>query len=143
MSKKTNNKVEFVIFKCKETSIPTPYYNDCIIGKNTGQGNLFNQRDPLTISVSAAKSLLTLKMINVPCLCNLGIRFYYDNNKNQITLIFDDVNFDCDKDLQKPKSDNMSAFDKICYCAENMRKGKCPYDIAKKLFPNAYKEKQR
>ena len=28
-----------------------------------------------------------------------------------------------------------------CYCIKNMRKGKCPYQFARMLFPNAYKNR--
>ena len=79
-------------------------------------------------------------MIDVPCLSNLGVHFYYNNKHNQIKIIFDDVKFDCDKDL---KSKDFSAFEKICLCSDKMRNGKCPYAIAKKLFTNAYNEKQK
>jgi hypothetical protein len=143
MTKALSNQVEFITFRCKETRIPNPYYNDCIIGKNTINGNPFNQGDPLAISVDSAKNILTPEMMNVPCLANLGVHFYYGYGSNQLSLTFDDVKFDCDENLQTPKPLKMSAFDKICYCADNMRNGKCPYQIAKKLFPNAYKGNQR
>lgn len=142
MTSKTNNHVELVIFKCKEKSIPTPLYNDCIIGKGT-DSDVFDQGTHLEISISKAKSLLTQKMLDVPCLADLRVKVYYGGHKtNQMNIIFDDVKFECDTDLQK-KGANLSAFEKICYCANNMRNGKCPYQIAKKLFPNVYKEKQR
>ena len=141
MTNGNNNMVEFVIFSCKETGIPNSSYNYSIIGKNTRSNNPYDMGDPLKISVDTAKDLLTPQMINVPCLSKLGIRFDYDNNNNQIKMIFDDVKFDCDKNL-KAKSQNLSAFEKICLCADKMRNGKCPYAIAKKLFADAY-EKQK
>ena len=140
MSKKTNDKVEFVMFACKETSVPDSFYNDSIIGKNLRSNRPYDQGDPLEVSVDAAKDLLTPQMIDVPCLPNLGVQFSYNNKHNQIKIIFDDVKFDCDKDL---KTKDLSAFEKICLCADKMRNGKCPYAIATKLFADAYKEKQK
>jgi len=136
--------MELVIFKCKEPLMSHPHYNECIIGKDITNGNPFTQQqNPLKLSINKAKGLLTEKVMDVPCLSNLRTNIYYGNGTNQIRFIFDDVKFECDQDLQKPESRDISAFEKMCFCANNMRKGKCPYLIAQLLYPHSYKNKER
>jgi hypothetical protein len=138
-----NETIKYIQFACRENIIQTD--SNYVIIKEKTDGRPFNQTgNNVQISIQTAKDLLTPEIIGTPCLPGLRIMLTYDNKCNQIILHFDDVNFDCSKKLQKEKSKrdtNMTAFEKICYCADQMRRGKCEHQIGHMLFPNAYKTK--
>ena len=141
--KNKTDTVEYIQFTCRETIMQTDY--NYVIIKEKTYGKPFDQTgDNVKISMQTAKDLMTPEMIDIPCLPDLEIRPTYNAKCNQMILRFNDVNFDCSKKLQTEKrtrGTNMTAFEKICYCADQMRCGKCKYPIGRKLFPDAYKTK--
>lgn len=75
------------------------------------------------------------------CLKDLRIELLLslpDGIKNLMTFNTDDIYFKCDKISPKSKE---SLLAQTYNCIKNMRAGKCPYDLARMLFPNAYKTK--
>ena len=140
--KKANDTVEYIQFACQE-NIQTDY--NYVIIKEETYGRPFDQTgNNVKISIQTAKDLMTQEMINVPCLPGLRIGLTYDAKCPQMILRFSDVKFNCSKELQTEKltrGTNMTAFEKICYCADQMRNGNCKYQIGRKLFPNAYRTK--
>lgn len=136
--------VQYIQFACQENIVQTDY--NYVIIKEKTYGRPFDQTGGnVQISMATAKNdLLTPEIIATPCLPGLRIMLTYDNKCNQIILHFDDVNFDCSKKLQKEKfkrDTNMTAFEKMCYCADQMRCGKCKHQIGRVIFPDAYKTK--
>lgn len=139
-----NETIKYIQFACRENIIQTD--SNYVIIKEKTDGRPFNQTgNNVQISMATAKNdLLTPETIATSCLPGLRIMLTYDNKCNQMILHFDDVNFDCSKKLQTEKrarGTNMTAFEKICYCADQMRCGKCKHPIGRKLFPDAYKTK--
>ena len=139
----TPETIKYVQFACQKNIIQEDY--NYVIIKEKTDGKPFNQTgNDLKIPLQTAMNFLTPEIIAIPCLPNLKVRLSYDAKCNQMILHFDDVNFDCSKKLQMEKrtrGTNMTAFEKICYCADQMRCGKCKYPIGRKLFPDAYKTK--
>ena len=84
----------------------------------------------------------TLSQLKDAKVCNCLINMRIDTEQYNFTaagipllkkahLICDDIKFHC---TNKPDHS-------ICTCIDNMRKGKCPYKIAKLLFPDSYKQR--
>ena len=141
MATNENETVKHITFACRENIVQTDY--DHVIIKEKTYGNPFNQAgDDVKISMQKIKDLMTQQMIAIPCLADLEIGLTYNSKSNQMILRFSDVKFKCDKKLGKNAHDtNKTAFEKICLCADQMRNGKCRYQIGHELFPNAYKTK--
>ena len=142
MANPKNETVEYIQFACRE-NIATDY-NYVIIKEETYDRPFDQTGDNVKISIQTAKDLMTPEMIDVPCLPDLKIGLTYDAKCPQMILRFSDVKFKCDTKLQKAKNardSSMTAFEKICLCADRMRRGKCKHPIGHELFPNAYKTK--
>jgi hypothetical protein len=135
--------IKYIQFACQENIVQTDY--NYVIIKEKTDGRPFNQTGGnVQISMQTAKDLLTPEIIATPCLPGLRIGLTYDAKCPQMILRFSDVKFQCNKELQKEKSErdtNMTAFEKMCYCADQMRLGKCKHQIGRILFPDAYKTK--
>ena len=85
---------------------------------------------PMRISKKMLQKLKCLQN----CLIDMRIHLMH----KYADLICHDIHFDC-----MPSSQKKPIWQKNEKCINMMRAGKCPYKIAKKLFPNAYKENQR
>lgn len=86
----------------------------------------------------------TLSQLKDAKVCNCLINMRIDTEQYNFTaagiplikkahIICDDIKFHCTK---KPEQHHS-----IWDCIDNMCKGKCPYKIAHKLYPNKYKTK--
>ena len=88
------------------------------------------------------KALSKIQDANVRnCLTNMNVEYKQykiaSRTIKEAHITCDDIKFVCTKDPKKKWPND------VRLCEEQMCKGKCPYQIAKKLFPNAYKENQR
>lgn len=86
----------------------------------------------------------TISRLKDAKVCNCLINMRIDTEQYNFTaagippikkahLICDDIKFHCTK---KPEQHHS-----IWDCIDNMSKGKCPYKIAKLLFPDSYKQR--
>ena len=102
--------------------------------------NTFSTKSGDKICVSK-KVLSRLKDKQV-CNCLINMRIEMEQYKvlktvKQAHIICDDIKFACTKNPEKKWPHD------VRLCEEQMRKGKCPYKIARILYPNAYKNKEK
>ena len=108
-----------------DTSCPQIYYKKIhITAKNA---------EWVYLTKGTTTKLLNTKKHDVcACLGNLSLKAQ-DNNK--LFFKFDSIAFNCC--IRRPHTDDVRT------CIRKMRNGKCPYKIAKTLFPTVYKGKER
>ena len=108
-----------------DTSWPQIYYKKVHVNDKNAE-SIYLTKGTVT------KLLNTKKHDACSCLGNLELEIQ-DNNK--LFFKFDSIAFDCY--MRRPYMDDVRT------CIRKMRNGKCPYKIAKTLFPNVYKGKEK